>query len=89
MGRARRDFNEVMVVIWFPDKSIEWTISGRPLVPEFVFQPSSSLLARMRVCIEGNIVATEAISSALRSVSARPRYRMLGNFESELVFWML
>ena len=31
-GRVRRGAREVRVVMWFPDKSIEWMVSGRLLV---------------------------------------------------------
>ena len=78
-GRVRRGAREVRVVMWFPDKSIEWMVSGRLLVVDRDSQASSSLLAKMKVCSDGNDAATVATSSGVSSVSARPRYRMLGN----------
>ena len=77
--RARRGVREVRVVIWFPDRSIEWMVWGRLMVGEAVSQASSSLLANMRVCKDGNGLVIIATSSGERSVSARPKYRMLGN----------
>lgn len=78
-GRVTRGVREVRVVIWFPDRSIEWMVSGRLLVVDRDSQASSSLLAKMRVCSDGNDLVTAATSSGVNSVSVRPRYRMLGN----------
>lgn len=82
LGRVRRDCREVRDVIWFPERSREWTVGGRLLVLEVDSQASSSLLARMRVCSDGNDLVTVAISSALSSVSVSPKYRILRYRES-------
>jgi hypothetical protein len=86
-GRVRSDVKEVRVVILFPDKSREWTVEGRLLVPELEFQASSSLLARMRVCSDGNDLEIFAISSPSSNVSLNPRYLMFGNKRSGSAFW--
>jgi hypothetical protein len=78
-GRVRRGVREVRVVMRFPERSIEWMVWGRLMVGECDSQASSSLLAKMRVCKDGNDFVIVAISLGERSVSVRPRYRMLGN----------
>lgn len=78
-GRVRRGVREVRVGSWFPERSIEWIAWGRLMVGECDSQASSSLLAKMRVCKDGNGFVIAATSSGERSVAVRPKYRMLGN----------